>query len=192
MRRKQSDATWNILGPMARSSPRNKRRASTRRPASYYRVAGVDLQTEMDRLCRLPVFGGGDGPLGRRPPTLTIRRASSRPRSRLGFAIPDEWRISVTAFPGQRQGDAEETLVHELVHLFVGASPGTRRWHGREFKATMRRAMREGYGIGDVNLNSSYHGAYADALERVRSQTPAQGPKTLHPGQLALNAVPQN
>jgi SprT-like family len=172
-------------------SPRsNKRGASTRRPRSYYRVAGVDLQAEVDRLCRLPVFGGEGGPLARRPPTLTVRRASSRPRSRLGFAIPDEWRISVTAFPGQRQGDAEETLVHELVHLFVGASRGTRRWHGREFKATMLRAMREGYGIGGVNLNGSYHGAYADALERRRSKAQARRSRTLHPGQLALNTAP--
>lgn len=182
-----SGATWNILGPMeARSSRRSKRGVATRRPANYFRVAGLDLRAEMERLCRLPVFGGENGPLGRRPPTLTIRRASSRPRSRLGFAIPDEWRISVTAFPGQRQGDAEETLAHELVHLFVGVSPGTRRWHGREFKATMRRAMREGYGIGNLRLDSSYHGAYADALERVRSQAQAQGSKALHPGQLAL------
>ena len=104
----------------------------------------------------------------------------------MGFAIPEEWRISVTAFPGQRRGDAEETLVHELVHLFVGASPGTHRWHGREFKATMRRAMREGYGIRDVKLNGSYHGAYADALERIRSRARATRSKTLHPGQLAL------
>jgi hypothetical protein len=157
-------------------------------------VAGVNLQTEMDRLCRLPVFGGGDGPLGRCPPTLTIRRASIRPRSQLGFAIPDEWRISVTAFPGQRRGDAEETLLHELVHLFVGVSPGARRWHGREFTATLRRAMREGYGIEGVTVNGSYHGAYADALERVRSQTPGQGSRSLHPGQLALigSAVAQS
>src|SRR5204862_6243516 len=125
---------------------------------SYYRVAGIDLRAEMERLSRLPVFGGPTGPLARRAPTLSVRRASSRPRSRLGFAIPDEWRISVTAFPGQRRGDAEETLLHELVHLFVGDSPGTRRWHGREFKATMRRAMREGYGLRGVRVKGSYHG----------------------------------
>jgi hypothetical protein len=162
------------------------RGASTRRPASYYHVAGVDLRAEMDRLTSLPIFGGAGGPLGRRPPTLNIRRASSRPRARLGFAIPDEWRISVTAFPGQRRGDAEETLLHELVHLFVGVSPGTRRWHGREFKTTLRRAMREGYGIAGVMANGSYHGAYADALERRGPQAPAQTSKKLHPGQLAL------
>ncbi len=55
------------------------------------------------------VFGGEAGPLGRRPPALTVRRAAKRPRSRLGFAILEEWRISVTAFPGpsawRRGGD---------------------------------------------------------------------------------------
>ena len=108
-------------------------------------------------------------------PILTVRRASKRPRTRLGFALLDEWRISVTAFPGQRPGDAQETLIHELVHLFVGASPGTRRWHGREFKATLRRAMREGYGVTGVKTTGSYHGAYADALERRRSKARRKG-----------------
>jgi hypothetical protein len=167
-------------------SRKNRWRTSAPRPAAYYRVAGVDLRTEMERLVSLPVFGGPQGPLSRRAPTLTIRRASTRPRSRLGFAIPDERRISVTAFPGQRRGDAEETLLHELVHLFIGASPGTRRWHGRDFKAALRRAMREGYGVRGVRVNGSYHGAYADALERRRSQEPARRSKTLHPGQLTL------
>jgi hypothetical protein len=156
------------------------------RPAGYYRVAGLDLRAEMERLCRLPALGGAEGPLGRRFPALSIRRASKRPRSRLGFAIPEEWRISVTAFPGQRPGDAEETLLHELVHLFVGASAGTRRWHGLEFQATLRRAMREAYGLRGVSVNGSYHGAYADALERRRARESARQSKGLHSGQLAL------
>lgn len=142
----------------------------------------------MDRLCRLPVFGGAAGPLSRRVPHLTVRRASKRPRTRLGFAVLGEWRISVTAFPGQRPGDAEETLLHELVHLFVGASPGSRRWHGREFKATLRRAMREGYGVTGVKAAGSYHGAFADALERRRSAARAKRSRPLHPGQLALES----
>jgi hypothetical protein len=52
--------------------------------------------------------------------------------------------------------------------------------------------MREGYGVGGVQVNGSYHGAYADALERRRSQAPAQ--TKLHPGQLALigSAVTQS
>ena len=139
----------------------------------------------MTRLCRLAALGGATGPLARRSPTLTVRRASKRPRSRLGFAIPEEWRVSVTAFPGQREADAKETLVHELVHLVVGASPGARRWHGREFRATMREAMREAYGVAGVKANDSYHGAYADALERRRARDAVRS-KTLHPGQLSL------
>lgn len=171
---------------VAMGCPARDREASERRPAGYYRVAGMDLEEEMARLTSLPVFGGEGGPLARCLPTLSVRRASKRPKTRLGFAIPDEWRISVTAFPGQRPGDAEETLLHELVHLFVGASSGSRRWHGREFKTTLRRAMREAYGIRQVTVNGSYHGAYADALERRRSQTGAQASKALHPGQLRL------
>jgi SprT-like family len=171
---------------LRRRRPGRTRRAPIARRPSYYLVAGVDLKAEMDRLCRLPVFGGDAGPLRGRPPQLTVRRASKRPRTRLGFAVLGEWRISVTAFPGQRPGDAEETLLHELVHLFVGASPGSRRWHGREFKATLRRAMREGYGVTGVKATGSYHGAYADALERRHSAEGAERSRPRHPGQLAL------
>jgi hypothetical protein len=50
----------------------------------------------------------------------------------------------------------------------------------------MRRAMREGYGIRDVAPSSSYHGAYADALERPRVRLRAARSKSMHPGQLQL------
>ena len=133
-----------------------------RRSRAYYLVAGVDLWEELERLCRLDALGGPDGELARRPPELRVRRASKRPRSRLGFAVPSEWRISVTAYPGIRPGDVQETLLHELVHLAVPAKPGERRWHGPEFKATLRRAMREAYGVSGVRVRNSYHGAYAD------------------------------
>jgi SprT-like family len=165
--------------------PSAERATDGGRPASYYRVAGLDLREEMKRLCRLPAFGGSSGPLVRRPPSLTVRRASKRPRSRLGFAVLEEWRISVTAYAGQTQGDAKETLLHELVHLFIGVSSGTRRWHGREFKITMRRAMREAYDLRGVKVNGTYHGAYAAALERRRSREAGKS-NSLHPGQLAL------
>jgi hypothetical protein len=150
-------------------------------------VAGLDLGAEMERLSRLPALGGPDGPLARRPPELRIRRASRRPRSRLGFAIPDEWRISVTAYPGVRRGDVEETLLHELVHLFVGEQPGHRRWHGREFRRVMRRAMREAYGIRGVEVRGAVHGAYAEALERRRRR--GRGARRVHPQQLALDEI---
>jgi SprT-like family protein len=141
-----------------------------RRRASYYRVDGFDLARELDRLRGLPVFARGELP-GRRP-TLGVRRARRRP-NRVGFAIPSEWRISVTAYPGVRRADLQETLLHELVHLHVGERPGAaRRWHGRAFRRTLHRAMREAYGVDVPMPRSVVHGVYAEAIER--SLTPEQ------------------
>lgn len=151
-------------------------------------MAGVDLRAEMGRLCRLPALGGEEGPLVRRPPELAVRRASKRPRSRLGFAVPEEHRLSVTAYPGIRRGDVEETLLHELVHLAIGAAPGGRRWHGREFTETLRRAMREAYGIKGVRARNTYHGTYAEALERAHARAAALDARGVHPEQLELSA----
>jgi hypothetical protein len=144
------------------------------RPRGYYLVAGIDLGDELTRLRRLPVFA--TGPLAAAEPQLKIRRASRKP-NRLGFAVPGEFRISVTAYPGMRQGDLLETLLHELVHLHVGRRPGGHAWHGRLFKRTLSRAMREAYGIWDLRPPSTRHGVYAAAIE---AQLAAEG------GQLRL------
>lgn len=154
---------------------------------SRYLVAGLDLREEMARLCGLRALGGPDGPLARRPPRLAVRRASRRPRSRLGFAVPEEHRLSVTAYPGIRRGDAEETLLHELVHIAVGPSAAGRRWHGREFRTTLARAMREAYGVS-VRTSNCYHGTYADALERRREAEAERSARGVHPDQLELAA----
>jgi len=79
--------------------------------------------------------------------------------------VPDENRISVTAYPAIRCGDVLETLLHELVHIAVGPATEGRRWHGREFTTTLRAAMAEAYGVSGVGARSSYHGAYAEAIE---------------------------
>ena len=165
------------LNKPRRAAPRpvpRRRRSPGTRPARYYAVAGIDLREEMERLCRLPALGGPEGPLVRRPPELAVRRASVRPRTRLGFAVPEEHRLSVTAYPGIRRGDVEETLLHELVHLAIGSSPGGRRWHGREFTETLRRAMREAYGItrraGEEHLPRDVRrGARAEARDGGRA-----------------------
>lgn len=176
--------------PTPRSPGPARRRGSSRRgagreqPARYYAVARINLRIEAERLCRLPALGGPDGPLVKRPPELSVRRASQRPRTRMGFAVPDEHRISVTAYPGITRGDVEETLLHELVHLALGSSPGTRRWHGPEFGATLRQAMAEAYGIDGIRPRNSYHGAWAAELERKHRLESERGP--VHPGQLEL------
>lgn len=166
-------------------APRRRRSVGIR-PARYYAVAGVDLRAEMQRLCALEALGGPDGALSRNLPELAVRRASKRPRSRLGFAVPEEHRLSVTAYPGIRRGDIEETLLHELVHLAVGSSPGARRWHGREFAESLRHAMKEAYGITGVQARNAYHGVYAEALERRHRREAAFAARGVHQGQLEL------
>jgi hypothetical protein len=142
-----------------------------RRRPSYYLVAGIDLNRELERLRHLPVFA--DGPLAAAPPELTVRRARRRPR-RLGFAVPAEWRLSVTAYPGIRAGDALETLLHELVHLHVGRRPGAHAWHGHAFKRTLAVAMAEGFGVVGAPPRSTVHGTYAAAIERRRRSVGTQ------------------
>jgi hypothetical protein len=125
----------------------------------------------MERLCGLPVFA--NGPLARAAPQLKVRRAGKRP-NRLGFAVPSEFRLSVTAYPGIRRGDVLETLVHELVHLHVGRAAEAHAWHGPTFKRTLARAMREAYDIGIPIPRSTLHGTYAEAIEREIAKTPLE------------------
>jgi hypothetical protein len=135
-----------------------------RRHSAYYLVAGVRLDRELARLRALPVFA--DGPLARREPELKVRRARRRP-NRLGFAVPGEFRLSVTAYPRIRPGDVLETLLHELVHLHVGRAAEAHGWHGRTFKETLARAMREAYGITGRRPSNTLHGTYAEAIQRT-------------------------
>jgi hypothetical protein len=144
-----------------------KRRSPTGRPHAYFAVAGVQLDDELERLRGLPVFAGG--PLTKKRPELKVRRASTRP-NRVGFAVPAEHRLQVTSYPGIRPGDVLETLLHELVHLHVGRAREAHAWHGRTFKATLARAMDEAYGVRGVPTRSTLHGAYAEAIERLRAQ----------------------
>ncbi|MGN6274386.1 MAG: hypothetical protein ACTHNP_00435 [Solirubrobacterales bacterium] len=140
------------------------------RPRSYYLVAGVALDEEMERLRALPAFA--DGALAQGPPDLKVRRARSRP-NRLGFAVPSQFRLSVTAYPGIRPGDVLETLLHELVHLHVGRAAEAHAWHGPTFKRTLARAMQEAYGITIPPPRATLHGPYAEAIER-RIASPRQ------------------
>ncbi len=118
----------------------------------------------MDRLRALDAFA--DGPLATARPQLKVRRASKRP-NRLGFAVPAEFRLQVTAYPGIRPGDVLETLLHELVHLHVGRAAESHAWHGRTFKRTLAAAMREAYGVAIPIPRATLHGPYAEAIERA-------------------------
>lgn len=141
----------------------------TRRPA-YYLVTGVPLDRELERLRGLAVFAAG--PLAADRPELKVRRARRRP-VRLGFAVPTQFRLSVTAYPGIRAGDVLETLLHELTHLHVGRAAEAHGWHGRTFRATLAAAMAEAYGVEIPPPTSTRHGVYAEAIERALAGSPA-------------------
>ena len=126
-------------------------------------MAGIALDRELERLRGLRVFT--DGPLAAAAPALKVRRARRRP-NRLGFAVPTQFRLSVTAYPGIRAGDVLETLLHELVHLHVGRAAEAHAWHGRTFKAILAQAMREAYGVEVPPPRSTRHGVYAEAIEQ--------------------------
>jgi hypothetical protein len=142
--------------------------ACVRRSPSYFTVAGVRLDLEMSRLRALPAFAAG--PLAAAEPELKVRRARRRP-NRVGFAVPSQFRLSLTAYPGIRVGDALETLTHELVHLHVGRANEAHGWHGRTFKAVLAQAMSEGYGVVGASPRSTIHGFYAEAIESARTAT---------------------
>lgn len=148
-------------------APARRAPAPSRRPRAYYLVAGVALDEELERLRALPVFA--EGPLSTRRPELKVRRAGKRP-NRLGFAVPTEFRLQVTAHPGIRPGDIQETLLHELVHLHVGRAAEPHAWHGQTFKQALATAMKQGYGVAIRTPSSTRHGTYAEAIERARSQ----------------------
>ena len=133
-----------------------------RRRPSYFLVAGVALDRELERLRALPVFAAG--PLVEAAPELKVRRAGRKP-NRLGFAVPSQFRLSVTAYPGIRPGDVLETLLHELVHLHVGRAPEAHAWHGPTFKQTLAQAMAEAYGVDGARPSNTLHGVYAEAIE---------------------------
>ena len=137
-------------------------KVATRRDPSYFLVAGIALEQELDRLRALATFA--TGPLTARRPLLTVRRALLRP-NRLGFAVPSQFRVSVTAYPGIRPGDILETLLHELVHLHLGRSRETHAWHGDRFKCALASAMYEAYGITGLHISTARHGVYAEAID---------------------------
>ncbi len=162
-----------MLSKLFRRPPANRPRpatpprppAPTHRGPAYYLVAGVALDRELERLRGLPVFA--DGPLAARAPALKVRRAQKRPQ-RLGFAVPSEFRLQLTAYPGARPGDVLETLLHELVHLHVGRAAEPQAWHGRVFKRALATAMEQAYGVAIPPPANTRHGIYAEAIERAR------------------------
>ena len=155
----------------------------------YYVVAGIDLRAELARFIALELFApvpgiGVPSVLGSDVrayvPVLKIRRCREKPRSRLGsctlrgvhrltnirvLGAPSPVRgtphheIRISAYPGISPHDVRETLLHELVHAFVGLHQG----HGPRFKMTLRRAAHQAFGVQPILL-SRCHGEISRLL----------------------------
>jgi hypothetical protein len=156
-------------------------------------VEGVDLRDEFARLIKLRTFGGKTGKLVRRPPEFVISKRSQVPTSRYGVA--EDWRnrITICTYPGLTLADARETLLHELVHIFVGSHHG----HDAIFKITMTKAFKEAYKVLPVGAGHNiYHGRYAEALRRREkaghpTPPPRPVPKTKRPKATKTETVTQ-
>lgn len=152
----------------ARQRDARQRAAAKQAETDRYTVEGVDLRVELRRLVKLRAFGGARGQLARRPPTFDVTRRTRRPATQFGHAEPWANRIHMALWPTVTLAEARETLVHELVHLYVGAQPGSARWHGDEFWRVMDKAFKQAYGVDPVVRSSlrdnRYHGRYAAAL----------------------------
>jgi hypothetical protein len=137
-----------------------------------YMVEGVDLRVEYRKLLKLRTFGrkfftrNRDGEMELFPPELVISRRTSYPLSQLGYAQQIGWgfhKITIATYPGQTLADARETLVHEIVHVYVGLEHG----HDARFRETMTKAFKEAYKVLPVGVaHNRYHGRYAEALMR--------------------------
>lgn len=121
-----------------------KRRRLVEREREALSIAGVHLPSEAAKMLR------GAATLRVAAPRLRasriefkVRRCSRRPRV-LGHATPAWRRIMVADYPGITPEAVRATLLHEIVHLCVGADPNDRaRWHGRAFRRTLKDAADE-------------------------------------------------
>lgn len=110
--------------------------------AAYYTIDGVNLLDEMHRLLRAKTFKGPRGKaLRANPPKLVVRR-SKIILSTLGHANLDAHEVHVNTVPNTVASRAVRTLLHEIVHLYVGHRRGD-GWHGVAFRNTFRLTAEE-------------------------------------------------
>lgn len=106
------------------------------------------------------------------PPSLKIRHANLAPRSRLAFAQPAQNRISVTVYPGIKLVDIQETVLHELVHIFIGRYLiCNEKPHGPLFHKVLEAAFVEAFPKAVKHLKGQMRaslGRYSQALHYLQ------------------------
>jgi len=155
------------------------RRAKAReQSAAYYTVHDVNLYDKMIEFTRLPVFKDEKSdkrlPIYIYTPTLKVRRCADRPTSRYGFCrygFAGKAHIQVSTWPGQTLSSLLEILLHEVVHAHVGRTKGRARCHhGPLFKAILRRASEEAFGVKPT-LKNRYHGEITKLVDQAAADS---------------------
>lgn len=169
-------AEYETLSPALQAKVVKALRVWAARNINRHVHNGFDMWSELQRLVVLPAFGGPEGKLAKRPPTLKVRRRKTVPDGgRVAFARPVQNLIHVTLYPGVTTDDLKETLVHEVAHLVVGADrgpDGKARWHGERWQQTMRQGFFEAYGIDVPSVHKPrIGGEYAARLRKQQLPT---------------------
>lgn len=131
-----------------------------------YTVDGIDLRDEMQVMLRLPLFKDGGNDLRRNVPNLSVRRCTRVPRSRYGVCRfrYGRYDILIAAWPGLTATSVRETLLHELVHAYVGL----RVSHGPRFRTAFRLASEQAFGVRP-RLEVRYHGEVTGLVEKKQA-----------------------
>lgn len=152
-----------------------KREKAREQTAAYYTVHGVNLLDKLVEFTRLPVFKEEKNdrrlPIYKYVPELQIRRCADRPTSRYGFCrynYGGRALIHISLWPGVTLTSVLETLLHETVHAHVGSTRGSRCHHGPLFKAILRRASEEAFGV-KPKLKTRYHGEITKLVDASKN-----------------------
>jgi hypothetical protein len=128
-----------------------KRRAAAARRRERERAAlverhtvdGLDVRSELARLCRLP-FVRSHLSAPRHPPTLTVAWSKDKGYT-TGHAKVGEWAIHLGLYEGCPRHEAQALLAHELAHAIL---PAVR--HGERWRRAYARIVAEAYGLEQI------------------------------------------
>lgn len=124
------------------------------------RIDGLDIRQEFDRLTELVAWAGVD------MSDVKLRtRHYNRVLRKHGHADSRKKEVLVNTWPGLSRFNVQETLVHELAHIYCDRRYNTREVHSPRFYRHFDEAVQEAYGPLTVAPRTRVgHGRYADAM----------------------------